>query len=118
MNDTSYRKEFSLPAQERLSEKKEKPEKQKSKPRGQETQEKIKDKKQEESKTENREITLPDYLSADAVAVFGVLTQEGIYPDEIQLKTNLGLSRILAAITELELNDLAVLLTGNKVAKV
>lgn len=118
MNDTSYRKEFSLPAQERLSGKKEKSEKQKSKPRGQETQEKIKDKKQEEPKTESREITLPDYLSADAAAVFGVLTQEGIYPDEIQLKTNLGLSRILAAITELELNDLAVLLTGNKVAKV
>ena len=71
-----------------------------------------------EQETESRDTALADYLSADAAAVFSVLTHEGIYPDEIQLKTNLGLSRILAAITELELDDLAVLLTGNKVAKV
>lgn len=116
MNDTSYRKEFSLPVKEQIPE--EKTKKQKSKPRGQETQEKIKDTEQEQLKNEGTRISLPDYLSSDAAAVFQVLTQEGVYPDEIQLKTNLGLSRILAAITELELNDLAVLLTGNKVAKV
>ena len=118
MNDTSYRKEFSLPAKEEISEKKEKTKKQKTNQVVEQSQEKTKEAKALEHKGESRQVPLSDDLSPDAVAVFSVLTQEGIYPDEIQLKTNLGLPRILAAITELELSDLAVLLTGNKVAKV
>ncbi len=118
MNDTSYRKEFSLPIKEEIPERQKKNDKQKSNPVVREKQEKIKETKLQEQKTEKTQVPLPDDLSPDAVTVFSVLTQEGIYPDEIQLKTNLGLPRILAAITELELSDLAVLLTGNKVAKV
>lgn len=63
-------------------------------------------------------LVLPDTLSEDAKAVYRVLTKDGIYPDEIEMKTNLGTAKILTAVTELELEDLAVLLTGNKVAKV
>ncbi len=118
MNDASYRKEFSLPIKEESTEKKEKQQKQKINPAIKTTQEKIKETRVNEQKSESSQTSLPADLSADAVAVFSILTQEGVYPDEIQLKTNLGTNRILAAITELELSDLAVLLTGNKVAKV
>lgn len=118
MNDTSYRKEFSLPLKEDYSEKTVKPQKNKNVTPKQKTQEKIKETKKDEQKIQKQEIPLPDDLSAEARAVFSVLTYEGVYPDEIQLKTNLGSASVLAAITELELSDLAVLLTGNKVAKV
>ena len=118
MNDTSYRKEFSLPIKEENPPNKEKPEKQKKAPVALATQKQIKETDMREQKTESRETALPDDISADARTVFSVLTTDGIYPDEIQLKTNLGLGRILAAITELELSDLAVLLAGNKVAKI
>lgn len=118
MNDASYRKEFSLPVKAEASAKQEKPLKQKSTPVAKATDEKIKETKLREQKNESCEKNLPDDISADARTVFAVLTSDGVYPDEIQLKTNLGLSRILAAITELELSDLAVLLAGNKVAKI
>lgn len=121
MNDISYRKEFFLPMQEKDSEKKEKTEKTqntKKNPVAKATQKQIINTDVNEQKKECPEPVLPDDISADARAVFSVLTSDGVYPDEIQLKTNLGLNRILAAITELELSDLAVLLAGNKVAKI
>lgn len=73
--------------------------------------------KTEEPKTPPQE-KLPDYLSREALAVFAALDTEPQYFDEIQYKTSLSAQEIMTAVTELELEGLAVLAAGNRVSRV
>lgn len=66
---------------------------------------------------EKKEPLVPEYLSEEAKAVWAALTEEPQYFDEIQYKTSLPAQDVMTAVTELELEDLAVLHPGNRVSK-
>lgn len=59
---------------------------------------------------------LPEGMSDEAKAVYAVLEKTPVYMDDIQIKTGLGTQEIMCAVTELELEDLAVLHPGNRVS--
>ena len=60
---------------------------------------------------------LPETLSDEAKTVFAALETEPRYFDEIQYKTSLSAQEVMTAVTELELEGLAVLSAGNRVSK-
>lgn len=68
-------------------------------------------------KEEKNDPPPPEYLSDAAKAVLAALTGEPRYFDEIQYITSLPAQDVMTAVTELELEDLAVLHPGNRVSK-
>lgn len=56
----------------------------------------------------------PDYLTADAKAVYALMGTEPLHVDEIAFKGNLNTEKTLSALTELEIYGLAVQLSGRR----
>lgn len=69
-------------------------------------------------KTENEPVRreVPEYLSDEAKKVYAVLGKTPMYPDEIQYATGLDAAGVMCAVTELELEDMAVLHPGNRIS--
>lgn len=78
----------------------------------------IKPETKNETKTEIKPVerVIPEHLSDEAKAVYAVLKKEPVYMDEIQARTELDTSAVMCAVTELELEDLAVLHPGNRIS--
>lgn len=77
-------------------------------------------KKTEEKNKSSKErdnITLPEDISDDAKKVFFALSEIPIHTDELALKTELSVSRLLTALTELELYGAVVKHSGRRFSK-
>lgn len=63
-------------------------------------------------KPEVKKEPLPEYISQNAVKVYGILSADKIHLDEISARLSLTASQVLAAITELEIEELVTSYAG------